>query len=253
MNRFFVNHTDVGPNSITITNKDDIKHITKVLRLSTKDRLEISDSNEFEYIGEIDFISQDGINLLIIDKMKFSREPHNKIDLFQGMPKQGKMDYIIQKNVEIGVNKIKPVYTERSVSLEKGNSNNKVERWQKISNEAAKQCKRGILPVVSPPINFSQMLSELKLYDYIILPYENETGFTLKKALLKIEEINKKPGNESKNKYAIIIGPEGGFATSEVESLESIGAYKVSLGKTIMRTETAGTAAIAMMMYELEL
>jgi 16S rRNA (uracil1498-N3)-methyltransferase len=253
MNRFFVNQGDIHGNSITIRDRDDIKHISKVLRLSLKDNLEISDSQEFEYVGEIDFISQDEINLLIIDKNKFAREAKNRIDLFQGIPKQGKMEYIIQKSVEIGVNKIVPVFTERSVPLEKGNSANKVERWQKVSNEAAKQCKRGIIPQVSPPLNFQSMIMELKNYDFIILPYENETSKTLKDILVKIKETEKFENIENKNRFAVIIGPEGGFPNIEVEALVLIGAQKASLGKTILRTETAGAATLAMMMYELEL
>lgn len=253
MNRFFVNQGDVHGDSITIRDRDDIKHISKVLRLSIKDHLEISDSQEFEYIGEIDFISQDEINLLIIEKQPFMREAQNRIDLFQGVPKQGKMEYIIQKSVEIGVNRIIPVFTERSVPQEKGNSASKVERWQKVSNEAAKQCKRGILPQVSIPLSFSQMIKELENYDFVILPYENETGKTLKDILIKIKENDKFKDNESKSSFAVIIGPEGGFPISEVEALVSIGAFKASLGKTILRTETAGAATLAMMMYELEL
>lgn len=253
MNRFFVNQGDIHGDSITIRDRDDIKHISKVLRLSVSDKLEISDSQEYEYIGEIDFISQDEINLLIIDKNKFAREAQNRIDLFQGMPKQGKMEYIIQKNVEIGVNKIVPVFTERSVPLDKGNSASKVERWQKVSNEAAKQCKRGIFPQVSIPLNFAQMIKELENYDFIILPYENETEKTLKDILIKIKGTEKFENNENKNRFAVIIGPEGGFPIGEVESLISIGALKASLGKTILRTETAGAATLAMMMYELEL
>jgi 16S rRNA (uracil1498-N3)-methyltransferase len=253
MNRFFVNQGEIHGNSIIIRDRDDIKHISKVLRLSLKDQLEISDSQEFEYVGEIDFISQDEINLLIIEKKKFAREANNRIDLFQGIPKQGKMEYIIQKSVEIGVNKIIPVFTERSVPQEKGNSANKVERWQKVSSEAAKQCKRGILPHVSVPVTFTKMLKELENYDFIILPYENETGKTLKDVLTKIKANEKFNDKENKHSFAVIIGPEGGFPVGEVESLVSIGALKASLGKTILRTETAGAATLAMMMYELEL
>jgi len=253
MNRFFVNQGDIHEDSITIKDRDDIKHISKVLRLSISDQLEISDSQEFEYIAEIDFISQDEINLLIIDKNKFAREAKNRIDLFQGIPKLGKMEYIIQKCVEIGANKIVPVFTERSVPLEKGNSANKVERWQKVSNEAAKQCKRGILPQVSPSMNFTSMIKELKNYDFIILPYENEASNTIKDVLVKIKRTEKFESIVNINRFAVIIGPEGGFPNTEVEALVSIGALKASLGKTILRTETAGAATLAMMMYELEL
>ncbi|MEI8215725.1 MAG: RsmE family RNA methyltransferase [Eubacteriales bacterium] len=253
MNRFFVSPSDIIGNSISITKKDDIKHIVKALRLSLKDTLEISDSLEYEYIGEIDFISQDRISLLILEKNKFLREPINKLDLFQGMPKAGKMEYIVQKTVEIGVNRIIPVFTERSIPLEKKNSNNKVERWQKISDEAAKQCKRGLIPTIGEPLHFNAMLDLLKSYDFVIFPYENEKGATMKDALRDISANRLQAEKKSSGRYAIIIGPEGGFSNYEAEALANIGAYSVSLGKTILRTETAGAVAIAMIMYELEL
>ena len=258
MNRFFVDQSAINGTSISITDRDDIKHITKVLRMDIDEIVEISDTSQFEYVAKITSIFHDQINLTAVEKTDFIREPFIKIGLFQGMPKQGKMESIIQKSVELGANKIIPVYTERSVPQDKGNSKNKIERWQKVSDEAAKQCKRGILPYVSVPVTFAQLINELEFYDHIIFPYENEKGNTIKDALLKIKKLNKKAVEQdilgsSGNNIAIIIGPEGGFSKYEADKLVEIGAFCVSLGKTILRTETAGPAAISMVMYELEL
>ena len=134
---------------------------------------------------------------------------------------------------------------ERTVVVDKGNFGKKLDRWQKISDEAVKQCKRGIIPDVQDTVKFKEALPMLKEHDLILFPYENETGKTIKDALRGLEN---RPAS-----IAMVIGPEGGFSDSEAEELKNIGADCVSLGKTILRTETAGMAALAMVMYELEL
>ena len=181
----------------------------------------------------------------IIDKQKFAREPKTKITLFQGLPKQGKMELIIQKAVELGVFQIIPVFTDRSIVTDNGKMGKKIERWQKIADEAVKQCKRGIIPRISDELRFKEMLGKLENFDLILFPYENEENRYIKNSL---QSLPKKPQN-----VAIIIGPEGGFSDPEATALKAIGADCVTLGKTILRTETAGIAAIAMVMYELEL
>ncbi|MEL7655788.1 MAG: 16S rRNA (uracil(1498)-N(3))-methyltransferase, partial [Bacillota bacterium] len=224
---------------------DDRKHITKVLRHGIGDTISISDTVEFEYIAEIIAIEKDYIDTRILDKQKFAREPQLKITLFQGVPKQGKMETIIQKNVELGVYSIVPVFTDRSVVIDHGNFHKKIDRWQKVADESVKQCKRGIIPQIQREMIFQEMLNEIVKYELILFPYENENNFSIKDCLRQLSE---KP-----QRAAIIIGPEGGFSDNEAEALKKIGAQCVTLGKTILRTETAGMAAIAMTMYELEL
>ena len=245
MNRFFVDAKDVLDNTIRLTDKTDLKHMVKVLRLGIGDIIKISDSVEFEYEAEIVVIKNDFVEARILDKQKFAREPGLKITLFQGIPKQSKMETIIQKTVELGVYSITPVFTDRTIVVDHGSFYKKIERWQKISDESVKQCKRGIIPQINTEINFEGMLKVLINYDLILFPYENEASFTIKDCLRRIKD---KPED-----IAIIIGPEGGFSDNEAERLINIGANSVSLGKTILRTETAGMAAIAMIMYELEL
>jgi 16S rRNA (uracil1498-N3)-methyltransferase len=245
MSKFFVEPIAIGEKGIVITNRDDIKHIAKVLRLMPGAVIEVSDSAAFEYKARIVSISADEITLSILDKQGFAREPGLRIDLFQGIPKQGKMESIIQKSVELGVHAIIPVFTKRTVVTDTGKFINKIQRWQKISDEAVKQCKRGTIPRVKEPLLFDEMLKQLKGYDLILFLYENEEQKTLKQVL---KTLPAKPET-----MAVIIGPEGGFSDEEASRLRAAGSAVATLGKTILRTETAGAAAIAMIMYELEL
>ncbi|MBK5253668.1 MAG: 16S rRNA (uracil(1498)-N(3))-methyltransferase [Peptostreptococcaceae bacterium] len=243
MSRFFVDSSDIGTEYININDKGDIKHMTKVLRLSVGDAVDISDGVIWEYETEISEISNEEVILKITDKQHFAREPEIEICLYQGIPKAGKMGNIIQKSVELGVKKIVPVFMDRTVVLDKGKFDKKIERWQKVSSEAVKQCKRGIIPKVAINVKFKDILPELNEYDLVVFPYENENNRTIKDLLSE---------NNPKS-VAVIIGPEGGFSDNEAKSLIDNGILGVSLGKTILRTETAGPTAIAMIMYEYEI
>ena len=247
MIKFFVKPEDISGKHIYIEKKEDIKHLVKVLRCKAGDEISISDGEEWEYETEIEDIDESCVTLVITDRQKFATEPSVKVTLYQGVPKAQKMETVIQKTVELGVNRIVPVFMERTVVVEKGNFDKKLDRWQKISDEAVKQCKRGIIPEVSKGVNFKEMIQEIKTcdYDIVLLPYEAEDGRTIKDALRE----------KTAGKIAIIIGPEGGFSDDEINlAKESINGIEiVTLGKTILRTETAGLAALAMTMYELEL
>lgn len=245
MSRFFVDTADVSENSIFIRKKEDIKHITKVLRLRPGDKIEISDSSQWEYDAEITHIQEDLVEAVILDKQRFAREPNIRVTIFQGIPKQSKMESIVQKCTELGVYSLIPVFMDRTVVVDKGNFGKKIQRWQKVAAEAVKQCRRGIIPEVEDAILSKELTTRLDDFDLVLFPYENETGRTIKDCLRTL--------NGSPESIAIIIGPEGGFSHKEAEALKACGADCVSLGKTILRTETAGPAALAMVMYELEL
>lgn len=246
MNRFFVTPDAIGEALIHITDRDDVHHIRTVLRLSPGDRIEVSDSAAFEYLTEIERISPGTVSVRILDKQGFASEPTVRITLFQAVPKQGKMELIIQKAVELGVAEIVPVETERTVAVEKGRDANRIQRWNKIAAEAVKQCKRGIVPPVGDRIRFSEMLKRFSDFDLVLFPYENEENRTLKAAL--------RPENAKvPDRVALVIGPEGGFSPREAAEAAAAGAVTVSLGKTTLRTETAGLAALAMLAYEWEL
>lgn len=248
MSRFFVKPEDIQDKYIYLTDKQDLHHMKKVLRMSAGDEMDISDGSAWEYHVEIESLDEKEAVLLILDKQKFAREPELLVTLYQGIPKASKMEEIIQRCVELGVNSIIPVFMERTVVVDKGNFGKKLDRWQKISDEAVKQCKRGIIPDVQDTVKFKEALQMLQNHDLIIFPYENEDNRTIKDCLRKVIASGQKPKT-----VAIIIGPEGGFADKEAVALDEIGAHRVSLGKTILRTETAGPAALAMTMYELEL
>ena len=253
MSRFFVNPSDIDGRHIYITDKSDLHHIKKVLRLRKGDEVDISDGESWEYRAVIEETNEFEAVLSILDKQKFGREPEVRITLYQGIPKGSKMEDIIRKSVELGVFRIVPVFMERTVAVDKGNSSKKLERWQKISDEAVKQCRRGIIPKVEAPLSFSEMVDEIGEYQLVVFPYENEEEKTIKPFLRENIEKIKEKSDESLKNTAIIIGPEGGFSDKEASMLADCGIYGVSLGKTILRTETAGPAAIAMTMYELEL
>ena len=244
MSRFFVDPSAVGENSIVIEG-DDVKHISKVLRMRIGETIEISDSVEWEYLGEIIRIDPDQVEAKIVDKQRFAREPKTRITLYQGVPKGDKMDQIIRKCTELGVSRFYPVFMARSIVKDNGRYGKKIMRYNAIAAEAAKQCRRGLIPLVCDAIRTEDILKYMQLHDLVLFPYEEEKIITIKQA---IRQQDQKPRNP-----AIIIGPEGGFSKAEAESLIKAGAVSVSLGKTILRTETAGPAAAAMCMYELEL
>lgn len=252
MIKFFVEPEAVIGANIYIEKAEDIRHLTKVLRAKKGDAVCISDGAGWEYETEIAEIGEGSVVLKISDKQKAAREPGTRVTLYQGIPKAAKMETIIQKNVEMGVDTIVPVFMERTVVVDKGQFGKKLSRWQKISDEAVKQCKRSVIPQVREPIGFADMVKELCEggSDLVICPYENEENRTMKDCLREFASSEEKL---SQPRIAVIIGPEGGFSDKETEKLCGIGTELVTLGKTILRTETAGLAAIAMIMYELEL
>lgn len=243
MHRFFVNKDNIKDSTIIIDG-DDVNHITKVLRLKKEEEIIVCDGNKNEYICEINQIDKKEILCKIKESKLNENEPEVEITLFQGLPKAQKMDLIIQKCVEIGVVRIQPVITKRTVvKVEHKDLKGKLERWNRISEEAAKQSKRGIIPKVLEPINFEDAVLLMEDMDISILPYENQHGHGIKNVLNGETAVIKKVG--------IFIGPEGGFDEQEVKICLSKGIIPVTLGKRILRTETAGFAAAIMILYEI--
>lgn len=248
MHRFFVDPVQIVGGEIFIRDAGDLKHLRRVLRLSVGDAVDVSDGADWEYRGVISQITEAEVVVQITDKQKFAREPRLRVSLFQGIPKAAKMEGIVRRSVELGVYEIIPVFMARTVVVDKGNFEKKVLRWQKISDEAVKQCKRGMIPRVQPALTFAGLPAALADFDLVLFPYENEENRTIKACLRSLSEGQKRPQT-----VAMIIGPEGGFSEEEAEILDRAGAVRVSLGRTILRTETAGPAALAMTMYELEM
>jgi 16S rRNA (uracil1498-N3)-methyltransferase len=244
MSRFFVGADQISESEIRIVDAADVKHLTRVLRAAPGERVEISDSAEWEYLAEVARVEAGAVVLRILDKQRFAREPLLRVSLFQGIPRAPKMDVIIQKAVELGVNDVVPFFCARGAA-EGGGAEKRTERWRRIAAEAVKQCRRGVVPPVSAPVGFEEALSAMFSRGPVIFPYENEKERSIKDCLRRLDP---RPG-----RLAVVIGPEGGFSDGEARSLVEAGAFSVSLGKTVLRTETAGPAALAMILYELEL
>lgn len=254
MSRFFTNPENIGLRTIIIDKPEDLHHMMRVLRLSEGDEVDVSDTVEWEYRARIVSLSETEAQLEILDKQSFSGESDIDITLFQGIPKQGKMETIVQKCVELGVKEIVPVFMDRTVVVDRGNFGKKIQRWNKVSAEAVKQCRRGIVPEVREPLKMKEIYELFDDYDLVLFPYENEKGTTIKEELLAAANpLYAEITGNVLERIAVIIGPEGGFSEAEAGEIVSHGGKSVSLGRRILRTETAGMAAIAMIMYELEL
>jgi 16S rRNA (uracil1498-N3)-methyltransferase len=243
MHKFFVNRSSLMDN-VAFIQGEDVKHIYKVLRLEAGDKISINDCNGREYIGEITDISKVEVKVKLIEEIDLNNESPLEVILYQGLPKSAKMDIIVQKATELGVKKITPIITERVVIKSELGEFRKTDRWRRIALEACKQSKRSIIPKVEAPIEFEELLSELKNIDLIVVPYENEGNKGIK-AIMK--EINQ----HSIRSAAVVIGPEGGFEEGEIEKLKALEAHIVTLGPRILRTETAGFVTVSMLMYEL--
>lgn len=247
MNRFFVKASQINDISREIMiNGEDVKHISKVLRLNSGDKIEICDGEAYEYLGEIRDIQRDMVLVEYIKKEPISTEAPIKIILYQGVPKGSKMDLIIQKTTEMGIFSIVPVFTQRTVVQLDGKKDKekKTERWQKIAEEAAKQSKRGIIPEIHQPLSLQEALMHSRNNQVNIIAYEGEKIITLKGVLSQLE------GN-TKGNIGIWIGPEGGYTEEEIKRAEVEGSKVVTLGPRILRTETAGFALLSMIMYQL--
>lgn len=243
MPRFFVDKENVKQNNIIITG-EDVKHIKTVLRHNVGDKITVCDGFGIDYFCTISEILNKEI-ILNIDSFKESEtEPKTKITLFQGLPKSDKMEMIIQKCVELGVYEIVPVKTERCVVKlsEDKKTAQKIERFNKISESAAKQCERGIIPKVKMPVSFKEAILSVKNFDGAFIPYEEEKENGLRNFIKDFKGKN----------IAFFIGPEGGFSKEEIDFAIENGIMPVTLGKRILRTETAGLCVISILLYELD-
>lgn len=242
--RFFVPDTNIDKEAKkAFITGGDVNHLRTVLRAEKGDEITLCDTGGTVYTCAISEITKDRIVCVIISAEDCPSEPSVPVILLQGVPKGEKMEFIIQKCVELGVSGIIPVMTERTVVRfeKKQDADKKVERWQKIAGEAAKQSGRGIVPKIGEVVKFKDLFGELD-GGLRIIPYENEREISLKNILRE---------NLPAEKIYLFIGPEGGFSLEEVERAAGEGFRPVSLGPRILRTETAGMAALAAIRYEL--
>lgn len=222
----------------------DFKHIKNVLRMGCGDELLISYDSKSS-LCVLESLDAEGAVALITAEDYRDTELPVDIILFQGLPKADKMELIIQKCTELGIKEIVPTEMSRCVvRLEEKKKKSKTERWQSIAESAAKQSKRNIIPHVSTPLPFSEALKRISELDLFLVPYENENGMKATRAALS----QIRPGM----KIGILIGPEGGFDEKEIQTARDIGCKSISLGKRILRTETAAISTVAMCMLYCE-
>lgn len=246
MDRFFVEKNNINlQNKACIIEGEDVKHISKVLRCKLGEKLEICDKDSNEYICEITNIEKNLVNLKILEEVDINRESKLKVKLYQGLPKAPKMEMILQKLTEVGVDEIILVQTKRSVAkVDDKKEDKKFERWERIIYEAAKQSKRGKIPKLRGVLSFKEALEDMKKNDENICPYENERTVSIKQALKNCDSNNI-------DRIGIFVGPEGGFAEEEIEKVQKDNCSIVSLGPRILRTETASVVASTIALYEL--
>jgi 16S rRNA (uracil1498-N3)-methyltransferase len=244
MHHFFVSPDQIDEKYVTITG-GDVNHIKNVLRMKIDEELLISNGQDKDYYCKIESVSDDEIKAVILDEEFEGTELPTELYLFQGLPKSDKMELIIQKAVELGVKEIIPVATKRCVvKLDDKKEASKIKRWQAISESAAKQSRRTIIPEVSSVMSFKEAINRAKEFEFGIIPYENFKDMTETKEVLKKVQKGIKIG--------IFIGPEGGFEESEIQYALENGIHPISLGKRILRTETAGLAILSVLMFQLE-
>lgn len=240
MARFFVESHQIKEDRAVITGPD-VKHITRVLRMETGNHLTLLDGQGNAFRAEIIEILKDEIHFLIMGREEMQSEPKLKVTLVQGLPKGDKMESIIQKCTELGIHRIIPLAAKRSiVKLEGKKVAERQERWQRVALEASKQCRRTGVPSVEKLLTWNEVFSTIPSEALLLLPWEDEQVQPLRKVLQEVDV---------PREVYIFIGPEGGFESDEVTRAGEKGCHRITLGPRILRTETAGPATLAMVLY----
>lgn len=243
MYQFFVENSQVGKDKIQITGTD-VNHIGNVLRMKPGEKIRVSDEAGIAYFCHVESITSEEVIAAIDEVDTNGTELKEKIILFQGLPKSDKMELIIQKAVELGAAEIVPVEMKNCVvKLDVKKAESKIKRWQAIAESAAKQSKRTVIPEVLMPVTFKKVVERAKELDVMLVPYENERGMEATREIIR--------GIKKGSSIGILIGPEGGFSQEEITSLPEE-MHRISLGRRILRTETAGLSALSMLIYELD-
>ena len=242
LKRFFVgDNPEINP---TLSG-EEFKHAINVLRIKEGDEILVCDNSGYEYVCKVIKISKNELSFSVISKDVCSTETKNNVTLVCGYLKGDKTELVVQKAVELGVTAIIPVQMSRSiVKIEEKKKGAKTERWQAIAESAGKQSKRSVIPKVYDVMSFDKALEFASETDLFLLPYENKNGMVdTKNALNKIKK---------GDKISVLVGPEGGFSDSEIDKALSNGANVISLGKRILRTETASILSVGMLMLHAE-
>lgn len=244
MHHFFVTPSQVRDGDIFVEGQD-VNHLKNVLRMKPGEAVAVSDGDNRKYVCTVERYEEGAAVLRICEEQEADTELPSRICLFQGLPKQDKMELIVQKAVELGVSEVVPVVTRRSVvKLDEKKAGKKVQRWQSIAESASKQAGRGHIPKVAQVAGFKEALLQASGLDVLLIPYElAEDMRETKKVIGSIV-----PGQS----VGVFIGPEGGFEREEVEAAIEAGARPITLGRRILRTETAGLTTLSVLMFHLE-
>ena len=244
MHRFFVEPEQIFPEYVEILG-GDVNHIRNVLRMSPGDRISVSDGLGTDYICELAQLEAGCVRGRILVRKPFDVELSSRLILYQGLPKGDKMELIVQKAVELGVSRIVPVSLKRCVvKLDAKKAEAKRRRWQAVAESAAKQSGRSVIPQVDPVMTLEEALRDAKALDFRLISYECARGMEEARSVLGKIQKGRSTG--------VFIGPEGGFEKSEVEAAVEAGAHPISLGRRILRTETAGICILSVLMFHLE-
>ena len=238
MANFYINKEDIQENIATIKG-EEAQHISRVLRMKKGDALTLCDGEGMFYDATLTDFSDKTVTAKISASYTAPTEPDVQLTVFQGVPKNPKLETIVKKLTEIGAVRIVPMDTKRAVA--KLDKSAKVERLRKIAQEAAKQSKRGIVPEVLDAVPFKKAVEMASEADLALIPYEEETEVSIKKAL----------SGKTPKTVSVMIGPEGGFEKEEVLLAKDAGIQSVTLGKRILRTETAPLTVASVALYEL--
>lgn len=247
MYRFFVNEENILDDGQILITGDDVRHITRSLRLEPGNEVMVSDGQGTDYLVELIEFSLDQVTCKVLEKVRSKGEPAIEVTLFQGLPKGDKLDLITQKCTEIGIRQILPVETSRTiVKLNDKKAERRLERWQKIAEEAAKQSDRGQIPTIGPILSWKEALKQIKGagYDLVLVPWERAKDQSVRQVVLR------EKADREIRQIAYVVGPEGGLSQEEVQALLEAGAQPVTLGPRILRTETAGFVLLTVLMYE---
>jgi 16S rRNA (uracil1498-N3)-methyltransferase len=241
MHRFFISPTQIDDNQAVLI--DPLAHqIRNVLRMETGQHIIVLDNSGWEYEVKLVHIERGQVIGKVVEKRPSPHEPRTHITLYQSLMKRDKFEFVLQKATEIGVSRIVPVVSQRSLVQTADLKPNKQERWQRILTEAAEQSQRGRIPELHPPLKFSEAVTQSPNYQLPLIAWENG-GVSVKTAVAQ---------SSSPNSIALFIGPEGGYDPSEIQLAQQHGVTPITLGQRILRAETAAIVAPALILYECE-
>ena len=240
MTRFFVLADQIRAGLITLMGRD-VRHIQRVLRLGVGDHIECLDGQGYVYKVKLTHVEAEHVVGEIVDSYKADSEPDLQVTIAQGIPKGERWDFVLQKCSEVGATVFQPLFTERTiVNIASEQLPHKMERWQKIVQEAAEQSQRSVAPRVLAPMTLKDWLQNLSEFELVIVAWENEEEESLRQILDEAPDLKR---------LAIIVGPEGGFSSAEIDLIKQVGGRTVSIGPRILRSETASVVLLSLALY----